>query len=71
MAAETWLTAAEAVEMGFADKIEKPVKMAALVAVVTSLPLGWRNNIRLRARRLRSGITALQPKALVETTLAG
>jgi ATP-dependent Clp protease protease subunit len=29
MAAETWLTASEAVELGFADKIEKPVKIAA------------------------------------------
>ena len=46
MAAESWLTAAETVDMGFADKIEKPVKIAALVAVVTSLPLRWRNNIR-------------------------
>jgi ATP-dependent Clp protease, protease subunit len=29
MAAETWLTAEEAVEFGFADSIEAPVKMAA------------------------------------------
>jgi hypothetical protein len=29
MAAETWLTASEAVELGFADKVEKPVKIAA------------------------------------------
>ena len=30
MKAETWLTAKEAVAMGFADEIEQPVKMAAL-----------------------------------------
>jgi ATP-dependent Clp protease, protease subunit len=30
MAAETWLSAAEAVEMGFADQIEAPRKIAAL-----------------------------------------
>jgi ATP-dependent Clp protease, protease subunit len=29
MAAETWLTASEAVELGFADRIEEPVRMAA------------------------------------------
>lgn len=29
MAAETWLTAAEAVEMGFADELIEPVRMAA------------------------------------------
>ena len=29
LAAETWLSAAEAVELGFADRIEQPVRMAA------------------------------------------
>ena len=29
MAAETWLSAAEAVELGFADRVEQPVRMAA------------------------------------------
>jgi ATP-dependent Clp protease protease subunit len=31
MADETWMTAAEAVEMGFADEIERPIKAAACV----------------------------------------
>ena len=30
MKAETWLTAKEAVELGFADQIEQPVRLAAL-----------------------------------------
>ena len=29
MAAETWLSAEEAVELGFADRVEPPVRMAA------------------------------------------
>jgi ATP-dependent Clp protease protease subunit len=29
LAAETWLSAAEAVELGFADRVERPVRMAA------------------------------------------
>jgi ATP-dependent Clp protease protease subunit len=29
LAAETWLSAAEAVELGFADRVEQPVRMAA------------------------------------------
>jgi ATP-dependent Clp protease protease subunit len=31
MADETWMTAAEAVEMGFADEIEEPIKAAASI----------------------------------------
>ena len=30
MKAETWLTAREAVHLGFADQIEQPVRLAAL-----------------------------------------
>lgn len=29
MDAETWLSADEAVELGFADEVEKPMRMAA------------------------------------------
>lgn len=49
MDAETWLTATQAVDMGFADRIEAPLKMAAMVKAgamaakfkSSPLPKGW------------------------------
>jgi ATP-dependent Clp protease protease subunit len=50
MSDETWLTAQEAVDLGLADRVESPIKMAACF------------DLSARFRSVPAGLTAMKPK---------
>lgn len=60
---ETWLGAADAVEMGFADRMSDPVKMAASIDVKKfgNVPSGFAKKLARAASRSRKDIAASTP----------